>query len=287
MAEPGQDDGAGRRWRRYTALGDSFTEGLCDPAVAAGHPWRGWADRVAEALAARARQEGVPFAYANLAVRGRLLKSIITEQLPAALKDEPDLVSIVGGGNDLLRPGADVDALSAQLEAAVVRVRQTGADVLLATPSDPRAAPVIKYTRGKYAVMNANIWTIARRHGALVVDLWGIPALQDARSWAPDRIHLTADGHARVAGQALQLLGLGGGEGAGDGADWAAPLVPLPALSPRQAREADLAWLRAHLVPWVGRRLRGRSSGDGLVAKRATPQPVPLPPPAPHRPASD
>lgn len=30
---------------------------------------------------------------------------------------------------------------------------------------------------------------------------------------------------------------------------------------------ADLAWTRNHLLPWLGRRLRGVSSGDGLTAK--------------------
>lgn len=33
-------------------------------------------------------------------------------------------------------------------------------------------------------------------------------------------------------------------------------------------RSQDLSFARQHLLPWVGRRLTGRSSGDGRPAKR-------------------
>jgi hypothetical protein len=42
--------------------------------------------------------------YANLAVRGKLLRQIVAEQVPAAVAMSPSLVSIAGGGNDILRP---------------------------------------------------------------------------------------------------------------------------------------------------------------------------------------
>ena len=79
----------------------------------------------------------------------------------------PDLVSMVGGGNDLLRPTVDLDRLAARLEEAVVRIRHSGADVLLATPTDTRDAGVFKPLRGRHAVHTANIFTIAQRHGCL------------------------------------------------------------------------------------------------------------------------
>lgn len=255
--------------RRYVALGDSLTEGMCDPAAAGGgHPWRGWADRLAEALAARAAAQGAGFDYANLAVRGRLLTEIVAEQVPVALDLAPDLVSLIGGGNDVLRAGVDVDAICAVLEDGVAAFRARGATVLMATAYDPRDAPLMRRARGLAGAFTANVWSIARRHDALVLDLWGMRALRDRRLWAPDRIHLTADGHRRVAAQALDVLGIGGEAG------WH---VPLPAAAPRSRQEAwreDAAWVREHVVPWVGRRLRGRSSGDGLPPKRPVPAPV-------------
>ncbi len=256
-------------WRRFVALGDSFTEGMCDPAPRQeGHPWLGWADRVAQALGARAAAAGEPFDYANLAVRGRLLPQIVGEQLPAALRLRPDLVSLVGGGNDVLRPGVDVDAVAARLEEAVARLRATGATVVMATAYDPRQSPLVRRTRGLAGVFSALVWSIARRQGAVVLDLWGMRALQDRRMWAPDRIHLTAEGHRRVALQALDLLGVGQGE------DWATPLDPGPVPTRQEAWREDATWVREHVVPWVGRRVRGRSSGDGLPPKRPEPRPV-------------
>ena len=123
--------------------------------------------------------------------------------MPAALALEPDLVSLVGGGNDLLRPGADVDRMARNLEAGVVRLREAGVDVLLGTGVDAADSPLVRATRSRVGIYNALIWSMARRHGAYVVDLWGMRSLRDWRMWAEDRIHLTTDGHARVgAGRA-------------------------------------------------------------------------------------
>ena len=96
-----------RAWTRYVAVGDSFTEGMSDPDPSTPDAYVGWADRLATLLAPHVEE----FSYANLAVRGRKLADVTGPQLDAALALEPDLVSIVGGGNDLLRPRADVDAL--------------------------------------------------------------------------------------------------------------------------------------------------------------------------------
>jgi lysophospholipase L1-like esterase len=256
-------------WLCFVALGDSFTEGMADTeglAPDGSEGYRGWADRLAENLDRHSPLGALR--YANLAVRGRLLGQILAEQVPAALELNADLVSIVGGGNDVLRPGSDPDALADQLEGAVSRLRAAGADVLMATGVDPVRSPLINLTRGKVAVYNNHIWSIARRQGARVLDLWGMRALQDRRMWAADRIHLTAEGHRRVAQHALDVLGVGSDE------DWSSPLPPQPPRVRRAAVREDAAWVREYVGPWVGRRLRGRSSGDAVQPKRPTPQPL-------------
>ncbi len=281
----------GGPWRRYLALGDSFTEGLVDPVDpdgadgADGH--RGWADRLADLLDQGQRRDdpaAPALQYANLAVRGHLQRRILDEQLPRALAMHPDLVSLSAGGNDLLRPRPDVPAITARTEAAVVALRAAGADVLLVAGVDPRAAPLLRLTRSRVADHNQSVWAIAQRHGARVLDLWGLTALQDPRMWAQDRIHLSPEGHRRVAHLAeATLTGQGTGRGAaGTGGEptgapeWSTPLEPPP----RRTRTAlatassDAAWVRRDLVPWVGRRLAGRSSGDGRTAKRPTWAPV-------------
>ena len=250
------------RWSRYVAVGDSFTEGMSDEDPAAPDRFIGWADRLAAHLAVAVAED---FGYANLAVRGRLLGDIAGRQVDDALALGPDLVSIVGGGNDILRPKADIDALAGELEAAVARIRATGADVLMATPVDPQDAPLVRHTRGRAAIYTAHIWTIARRHDAFVIDQWGMTALRDWRMWAPDRIHMTAEGHRRVALNAFTTLGFDSHD-----ADWSTPLPPAPSISRADAVRANAQWAREYVGPWVQRRLRGQSSGDSVSAKRPT-----------------
>lgn len=258
-------------YRRYVALGDSFTEGLYDPGPAPGLPWRGWADRLAGALAARAAGAGEPFGYANLAIRGRLLPRIIDEQVEPALALEPDLVSLIGGGNDVLRPGTEPADLADRLDAAVARLRAAGCAVLLSTAYDPSGVPLVRRTRGPAAEFTANVWTIAARHGAQVLDLWGMRALYHPSLWSADRIHLTAEGHERVSRQARYVLGL-----ETDRESWEAPLGPVPPRTRGEALREDARWARAHVLPWIGRRLRGRSSGDGIGPKRPRLEPLVL-----------
>ncbi|MFS0703702.1 SGNH/GDSL hydrolase family protein [Cellulomonas sp. 179-A 9B4 NHS] len=266
----GAADAAPPRWGRYVAVGDSFTEGLWDAPDGQDAPQRGWADQLASHLSRRRTAAGLPpLEYANLAVRGRLMRPILHDQVPAALALRPDLVSVIGGGNDILRPSVDVDRLAADLEEAVARVRATGADVLLGTGFDSRESPLVKATRARVGVYNAHVWSIARRQGAYVLDTWGMRSLLDWRMWAADRIHMTTEGHTRVAQAALVGLGL-----APERADWDDPLAPLPAVPRLEKARADARWFREHAYPWATRRLRGRSSGDTRMPKRPVPAPL-------------
>jgi lysophospholipase L1-like esterase len=267
-ATPTRDRGSAI-FTRYVAIGDSFTEGMADADPGRANAFVGWADRLAVHLSRIVGQDDTSFGYANLAVRGRLLADIAGPQVQGALDLAPDLVSIVGGGNDILRPKADIDALAARLEDSVAKLRASGADVLLATPTDPRKAPVLKASRGRAAIYTAHIWSIARRHDAYVLDLWGMAALRDWRMWAPDRIHLTSEGHRRVALNALTALGFPATD-----TGWAIPLPLAAPISRVQATRDNAVWARQYLIPWMQRRLRGQSSGDTISAKRPTLTPL-------------
>ena len=245
-----------RPWQRYVAVGDSMSEGVGDPGP---DGLIGWADRLAALLSAHSPD----FGYANLAIRGRRLNDIAHRQVETALALEPDLVSIVGGGNDILRPGADPDALAAELEAAIARIRATGADVLMATPTDPAGAPVVERTRPKAAVYLAHLAAIAERHGAYLLNQWSLTFLKDWRMWEPDRIHMSSEGHRRVALAAYEALGHTAAE-----ADWRIPLPPQPRPGRLESLRENAVWAKEYAAPWVGRRLRGRSSGDHISAKR-------------------
>jgi lysophospholipase L1-like esterase len=246
-------------FHRYVALGDSFTEGVGDPDPARPNGVRGWADRVAEVLARRADD----FGYANLAIRGRKLPQVLAEQVAPAVALQPDLVTMYAGGNDILRPKVDIDGLVAGYAKAVRRLRETGAHVVLFTGFDLGFAPVFRHLRGRVAVYNELVREIAEDQGAALVDFWRLREFRDPRYWDPDRMHLSAAGHERMAHAVLRTLGV-----EPEGAPVDLEDVPLP--DRRRQRAEDLAWARSHLAPWVQRRLRGTSSGDGVSPKHPT-----------------
>ncbi|MEU1487545.1 SGNH/GDSL hydrolase family protein [Streptomyces sp. NPDC005752] len=254
----------------YAAIGDSFTEGVGDPGP--GGTLLGWADRFAVLLA---DQLPVPdavvgppddphgnFRYANLAVRGRLLDQIVEEQVPRAKELAPDLVSFCAGGNDILRPGSDPDDVAERVERAVAELTQTVGTVMVTTGFDTRGIPVLKHLRGKIAMYTAHVRSIADRYDCPVLDLWSLRSVQDRRAWDNDRLHLSAEGHTRVALRAAQVLGL---DVPADPDQVWPPQVHRGAL---EVRRDDIQWAREYLVPWIGRRLRGESSGDHVAAKR-------------------
>jgi lysophospholipase L1-like esterase len=251
-------------WTRYVAIGDSFTEGIGDPDPASVGGHRGWADRVAETLADRTDED---FCYANLAVRGRLLEQIIDEQAEAAVALGPDLVTVSAGGNDIIRPGSDPDALAERYDRMIATLRRDGATVVLFTGPDVGMTPVLGMVRGKTAIYNEHLQAIALKHGALVTNLWALRVLLDPRMWAVDRLHHSPLGHATVAAAVLDTLGV-------DHELGASVPEPLAARPWREARVEDLGWAREYLVPWVVRRVRGTSSGDGITAKRTSLQPI-------------
>lgn len=244
-------------WRRYVAIGDSFTEGLCDELGSDGRHV-GWADRLAQVLADR----GGGIEYANLAIRGRLLRQVVEEQVPAAVALGPDLVTFAAGVNDCLRSGFDLDATATACESGVRDLRASGADVLVVAFGDPsRRSRVLGSVRDRIRDFNSAVEAIAAIHGCRVMRFWDVAVFDDDDLWDEDRLHLSPAGHRVAASAAVAALGLG------DDA-WRTP-TPL-GRPPRVASRAvgHARWTRRHAAPWVIRRLRGESSGDGIAPKR-------------------
>ncbi|AZM88059.1 MULTISPECIES: SGNH/GDSL hydrolase family protein [Streptomyces] len=249
----------------FVAVGDSFTEGMSD--LLPDGSYRGWADLLAARLAAR--EPG--FRYANLAVRGKLIGQIAQDQAPAAAAMGADVVTLVGGLNDALRPKVDMGRVRAHLEGAVELLAPSCKHLVLMR-SPGRNGPVMERFRPRMEELFGILEELAGRHGALLVDLYGAPVLGDPRLWDVDRLHLTPEGHRRVAEAVWQTLGLPAEE------DWRAPLPPAAAPGWPVRRAEDLRFARQHLLPWVGRRLTGRSSGDGRPSKRPELLPYGTPP---------
>jgi lysophospholipase L1-like esterase len=250
------DNGRVPSFRRYVAIGDSFTEGVGDPDPSRPNGVRGWADRVAEAMGAVDPE----LRHANLAIRGRKMRGFLDEQVDAALALGPDLVSSYVGGNDILRPAVDIDAVVKAYAEGLTKVRAGGAHLVLFTGFDLGWAPVFGRLRGRVAIYNELVREVAEELDATLVDFWRMREYRDPRMWDVDRIHMSSLGHQHMAVRVLDALGV----------PHDVRLDPLPELEPltrAQRREADVAWARAHAAPWVQRRLTGRSSGDLLSPK--------------------
>jgi lysophospholipase L1-like esterase len=249
-------------YRRYVAVGDSWTEGLGDPDPSRPAGLRGWADRVAEALAA-GRDD---VRYANLAIRSRTVEEILEEQLEPALAMKPDLLTLQGGGNDLLHVRVDIDGLVASIDAAVARANDVGARVVLFTHGTPAGGP-FRTLRGRIAIFNELLREVVDTRRAVLVDNWRLREARDPRYWDLDRIHPSPFGHHLAALHVLDSLGI----------PHELPPVTLPeatVLSRRQRLMTDAEWTRTFVGPWVHRRLTGRALGDGVTAKRPVLAPV-------------
>lgn len=239
----------------FVAVGDSFTEGVGDP-----YPdgvFRGWADRTAGHMADHLGE----IRYANLAVRGKLMRQIVTDQIPPTLEMAPDLVSLCAGGNDLLRPGGDPDRMAKILDRTVARLRSAGSQVILFTGVNVSSG-YMRGTIGLFARYYMNVRAVADAYDCHLVDQWSMGALTDARAWDPDRLHMSPEGHRRLALHVAEILGVPVTE------CWDEPWPEREQIAWTRARKDDLVWVRDSLGPWIGRRLRGRSSGDEVGPKR-------------------
>ncbi|WP_369412163.1 SGNH/GDSL hydrolase family protein [Nocardia sputi] len=158
-------------YSRYVAMGDSQTEGVGDRGDQGG--LRGLADRFAELLAAI----NPDLRYANLALRGKLARQVHAEQLGAALALRPDLVTVVTGFNDLLRPGFDADEVAGHLDAMFAALTAHGAVVATLTfPEVTRITPLARPIGGRVIALNHRIRACAQRHGVIVAETTPTPS---------------------------------------------------------------------------------------------------------------
>jgi lysophospholipase L1-like esterase len=238
------------------AIGDSFTEGvgdeLPDGAV------RGWADLVALGLAQAAPE---PVGYANLAIRGKLLGPIVNDQLEPALALKPDLLTVCGGGNDMMRPRVEISYVVDLLDRVVDRAVADGIHVVVLSGGNPsRHLPLGSLMQKRGDKLAEAARDTFGKPGVTLVDNWIDTDLSQSRYWSADKLHLNPRGHTRVAMNVLNALNVPIPAGWAEGAAGEAP--------PRERVQDTAAYYRAYVLPWIGRRLTGRSSGDGRPPKR-------------------
>ncbi len=232
--------------------------------------YRGWADRVADEMAKHSEN----FTYANLAIRGKLLHQVVNDQVPEAVKfitGKDTLISFHAGANDALRPGYDAAKTIAQYQSAVRELSKSGATMLLFTVLEDtgnkgRGSEVWKK---RFSEFNHAIREVAAEVGAIITDANDLDFFKDNRFLAFDRLHLNAEGHWRVAQGVLEVLNY-----PSDPA-WKVPLPPAKPTPWLKRRITGVLWFFVFALPWIIRRIQGKSSGDGRIAKY--PQPISWP----------
>ncbi len=241
---------------RYVAVGDSFTEGVGDEPFGDEVP-RGWADLVAAGLTAK--HDAVE--YANLAVRGRLLEPIATDQIDAALAlaPAPTMMTFNGGGNDTLRPGIEPQRLLDMIRTAVRRSRDAGIHVVVLAGPDPSGGlPFGDTIRRRCAYLTDEVGVIAADEEVDFVDVFHDEEIRHPGYWSADRLHLNEIGHRRVAGLVLAALSIDD-----PSLTTATPMGPHP----ERTLYDEVRFYRDHFAPWLGRRLRRGTSRDDRSAK--------------------
>jgi lysophospholipase L1-like esterase len=245
-------------YSRYGALGDTSTEGLDDPDGEGG--FRGWANRLAEQVAAA---EG-SLLYANLGVRGRRTRQVLDQQLGPALEMRPDLATVFCGTNDVVASRFDADAVAADMQRMLRALVAQGATALTFTlPDLTPVMPSARRIAPRVLALNDRLRAAAAASGAILVDFAAHSVASDPRLWSDDRLHANSAGHARIAAGLAHALDLPGSDGS-----WVEPLPAAPSCGRRERLAAELRWARRHLLPWLWRHARGRSSGDGRACKR-------------------
>lgn len=238
------DDGVSRSYVRFAAVGDSFTAGIGDPH---GDGYRGWARILAGAM-----QKDHDVSFTNLARPGSLVADVRGEQLKAALDHRPHVASLIVGLNDTMRAAFDPAQLRKDLLHCAARFAEQGTLLMTVRFHDhsrlfhlPR--PLARPLRSRIAVLNEVYDEIHQRHHGVRLDLSTHPGVYDREFWSIDRLHPSELGHRAVADEFAALLDERGLSFDGPGFD----LDGLDAT-----RWDELRWLRAEVLPWIGRRVK-------------------------------
>ena len=196
------------------------------------------------------------------------------------LKDDPRLAAftLVGGTALALQIGhrisEDLDfnifgqkLPTSSIDGLLDELAASGATIMLFTVLEDtgNSGRGSKLWQERFGTFNNGVREIAAEVGAIIIDANSERFFSDKRFLAFDRLHLNEEGHKRCADAVLEKLGYEFDPG------WRTPLPPAKATPWIKERAIGVIWFFTFALPWIIRRLRGRSSGDGRVCKYPTP----------------
>ena len=185
----------------------------------------------------------------------------MTQQLDAALAldPKPDVILFNGGGNDMLRPTFNVKRCIGLTKLAIDKCDAAGVPLTFVTGASPTDhLPLAKLMAGRGTAYMDAARDLVAETGNQLINNWDDPETSDLRYWADDRLHLGPLGHQRVAANVLTHLG------------YSTPMPPPGDPAPPLNKRSERQYRREHILPYVGRRLRSRSTSIGVLPKFPT-----------------
>jgi acyl-CoA thioesterase I len=184
---------------RYVALGDSSGVGV-------GARQGGYVEHLFQRL--RRTRSGV--GLLNLSVSGATSATVLSGQLPRALRSSPHLVTLGVGINDLWR-GVTPEQFESHFDSLAKGLVSTGAVVVVSNLPDMSLAPVARLAANflplpliaqRIGEFNAAVERVVARHGLLGVDLHTpsrveLPGSSDY--FSADGFHPSDTGYLRMA----------------------------------------------------------------------------------------
>lgn len=242
----------------YVAIGDSLSEGLGDFSFLERRVHSGWTDRFATLLAMDAELDGREFKYANLAIRGANIRAIMGSQLERALLLKPDLVSVMAGQNDFFCKAEDLPELERVFREGIQKLLDAGCQVIVSNTINPIHLVVFRRLARLASTMTEMIERVAKQLNVPIHDVHRIDSLSEIRYWAEDMVHFSGPGHIKVANKAADILQLRYRQSEFDDCEiWI----------PKRGLYGTSRWVVVHVIPFMVRRMRGVTSGDGLEPK--------------------
>lgn len=113
----------------------------------------------------------------------------------------------------------------------------------------------------RFALYNELVRAMADEHGVTLVDFWRLCDYEDERCGTSTGCTNERRGPLAHAIAVADALGV-------EHDLEPLPLAPLAVRTRAERRAENLAWTRAHVAPWIKRRLTGRSSGDLIDTRR-------------------
>ena len=158
----------------------------------------------------------------------------------------------------MLRPRTTIESIANAFSTVLRRCDEEGVRLVLLSGANPSAQLPFRslIQRRGDDLSRAVVARVADRPDVVRALNWPDRELSHPSFWSADRLHMNSRGHHRVAARLLGALGH-----PAPGEWWS-----MPEQSTADAVRG-LAYYRAHVGPWVRRRLTGTSSGDGRMPK--------------------